>query len=106
MSYGIGDPGLVNRFLYRILIFIKKSSEDLVQDKFQDKICYINKRQKKQKLQKDLPEQNPVIRQTVPNSIVNIITDVLQKIFGIFQFVIHYSKNKKSDGVYRINAYF
>ena len=47
MSYGIGDPGLVNRFLYRILIFIKKSSEDLVQDKFQDKICYINQRQKK-----------------------------------------------------------
>ena len=106
MSYRIGDPGLVNRFLYRILIFIKKSSEDLVQDKFQDKICYINQRQKKQKLQNNLPEQNPVIGQTVPNSIVNMIADVLQKIFGIFQFVVHCRKNKESVCVYWINAYF
>lgn len=77
MSYGIRDFGLVNRFLYRIFIVIKKGSEDLVQQKLQDKIGNIHKTQKEQKFKCDLAEQNPVIGQTVANSIVNIITDVL-----------------------------
>ena len=47
MSYGIRDFGLINRLLNRILIVIKKGSEDLVQNKLQDKIGNINQNQKK-----------------------------------------------------------
>lgn len=93
MGYGIRDFRGINCFYGRIFLLIRKCFEYKIDDRFKNKIKQVNQSAQENKLHQN--HYQPVIRNIVPNEIMNEIADLLQEIFGLLNFLFHSRKNKK-----------
>lgn len=93
MGNGIRDFRGINCFYRGILLFIRKCFEDKIDDRFENKIKQVNQSAQENKLHQN--HYQPVLRNIVPNEIMNEIADLLQEIFGLLNFLFHSRKNKK-----------